>query len=81
MLAKWTIFWTKKIYKILAFLRQQGYIVSTYIVDIIIIDESFDACISATVATIKLLDYLGFLSILLSLYFFLHSVSPILVLS
>ena len=51
---------TKLLKPVLAFLRQQGYIVSAYIDDIIIIDESFDACISATVATIKLLDYLGF---------------------
>ena len=44
----------------LAFLRKRGFIVSAYIDDITIIDESYDACINGTVETIKLLDFLGF---------------------
>ena len=51
---------TKLLKPALAFLRKQGYIVSAYIDDIIIMDDSFDACIRATIETIKLLDYLGF---------------------
>ena len=51
---------TKLLKPALAFLRNQGFIVSAYIDDIIIIDESYDACIKATVETIKLLDFLGF---------------------
>ena len=51
---------TKLLKPALAFLRNQGSIVSAYIDDIIIIDESYDACIKATVETIKLLDFLGF---------------------
>ena len=41
-------------------MRKRGFIFSAYIDDIIIIDESYDACIKATVETIKLLDFLGF---------------------
>ena len=44
---------TKLLKPALAFLRNQGFIVSAYIDDIIIIDESYDACIKATVETIK----------------------------
>ena len=49
--------------------------------DIVIVDGSFDGCISATVATIKLLDYLGFLSTLFILYLFQNSILPILAFS
>ncbi len=51
---------TKLLKPVLATLRTQGYIVSAFIDDIIIMDSSFDACIEATIATIKLLDALGF---------------------
>ena len=50
---------TKLLKPVLTFSRQQGYIVSAYINDIIIIDESYDDCIKTTIETIKLLDYLG----------------------
>ena len=51
---------TKLLKPVLAVLRQQGYIVSAYIDDIIIMDDSYEDCIRATIETVKLLDYLGF---------------------
>ena len=51
---------TKLLKSALAFLRKRCFIVSAYIDDIIIIDESYDACIKTTVEAIKLLDFLGF---------------------
>ena len=51
---------TKLLKPVLSFLREKGYIVSAYIDDILIIDYSFDSCIAATIDTIKLLNYLGF---------------------
>ena len=50
----------KKLLKlVLAFLRQQRYIVSAYIDEIIIIDASYHGCINARIEAIKLLDNLG----------------------
>ena len=51
---------TKLLKPVLAALRQKGYIVSAYIDDIIIMYDSYEDCIKATIAIVKLLDYLGF---------------------
>ena len=63
MFVKWSISWIKKIYKVIetsiGFLRQKG-MLSAYTDNIVLIHEFFDAYVSTTVATIKLLDKLGF---------------------
>ena len=63
MFVKWSICWIKKIYNVIetsiGFLRQKG-ILSAYTDNIVLIHKFFDAYVSTTVATIKLLDKLGF---------------------
>ena len=51
---------TKLLKPALAYLRNRGFIIVAYIDDIMIIDESYERCRMALIATIKLFNDLGF---------------------
>ncbi len=66
MSPKWAKYWSREVYEIT---KSQCYLslgtkVTLYLRndDILIIDYSFDACIVATIDTMKLFNYLGFVN-------------------